>query len=96
MATVAPADAMKPLDKVALKFLGPDLFHSLAENKALETKFEMLLMMNIAIVVMIVLLVMYHYYKMYAAKKAAAAAAAKSPFLEPLWQMQADLINNAF
>jgi hypothetical protein len=78
MATPAPADAMKPLDKVALKYLGPDLFHSLAENKALAAKFEMLLMMNIAVVVMIVLLVIYHYYKLHAAKKAAAAAAKSS------------------
>lgn len=70
---MAAPEVMKPIDKVALKFLGPDLFHALAENKALEAKFEMLLMVNIAVIVLIVIMVIYHLYKMHEAKKAAAA-----------------------
>lgn len=70
---MAAPEVMKPIDKVALKFLGPDLFHALSENKALEAKFEMLLMVNIAVIILIVIMFIYHLYKMHEAKKAAAA-----------------------
>ena len=66
---MAAPTVMKPIEKIAFKYLGPDLFGVMSANHALEAKFEALLTINIATIVLICLFAMYHYYKMYTAKK---------------------------